>query len=433
GASGLESLAVDTWGVDFGLLARDGTLLGLPLSYRDLRAHGAMDEFVRKVGRETIYEATGIQFLPFNSLFQLFSMARDRSPLLETAARLLFMPDLFNFFLTGRQATEYTIASTSQLFDPRAMRWREDLFEALGIPPGIALDPVAPGTVLGPLLESVAAEAGLPSTRVVATASHDTAAAVAAMPAADANGAFISSGTWSCLGIEIPAPIISRASLAHNFTNEGGAAGTIRFLKNVMGLWLVQGCRKSWARRCAYDYPELTALAEAAPPFRAVIDPDAADFMNPPDMPEAINAFLRRTGQAPLETPGEFIRSILESLALKYRYVIEEIGRVAGRAVERVHIIGGGSRNELLNRLTADATGRPVIAGPAEATSTGNILIQLQAAGAVRSLAEMRAVVRESFPVRTYLPRPSPDGKDAYRRFLELPGTAAAEALEGRA
>lgn len=432
GASDLESLAVDTWGVDFGLLASDGTLLGLPMSYRDLRSHGAMDEFINRFGRERIYQATGVQFLPFNSLFQLFSLVRDRSPLLTAAERLLFMPDLFNYFLTGRQATEYTIASTSQLLDPRTRLWREDLFGAIGLSPGLALKPVAPGTDLGPLLKSVAAEVGLLSARVIATASHDTAAAVAAMPAEDARVAYISSGTWSCLGVELTEPAVTGAALAHNFANEGGVEGTIRFLKNVMGLWLVQGCRKRWSGRRAYDYPELAALAEAEPPFQAVIDPDAADFMNPPDMPEAINAYLGRTGQKPLESPGGFIRAVLESLALKYRFVIDEIGKVTGRAVERIHIIGGGSRNALLNRFTADATGLPVVAGPDEAASAGNILVQLKAAGEVGSLEEMRAVVRASFPLQTCRPAPVPGWKDAYRRFLDLPGFASGEALEGR-
>jgi len=433
GAARLESLAVDTWGVDFGLLASDGTLLGLPVSYRDLRTQGAMEAFFRTVSRERVYDMTGIQFLPFNSLFQLYSLVRERSPLLAATARVLFMPDLFQYFLTGRQATEYTIASTSQLLDPRTRLWREDLIGALGLAPGVMLNPVASGTVLGPLLDSIAAETGLGLTRVVVTASHDTAAAVVAVPATDDKYAYISSGTWSCLGIELTAPIISRASLAHNFTNEGGVEGTIRFLKNVMGLWLVQGCRKSWAKRTEYGYPELAALAEAAPPFRAVIDPDASDFLNPPDMPDAVNAYLRRTGQPPLDAPGGFIRTILESLALKYRFVIEEIGRIVGRAVERIHIIGGGSRNDLLNQLTADATGCPVVAGPAEATSIGNILVQLKAAGAVHTLSEMRDLVRASFPLRTYLPRPSGAWEEFYGRFLGLPGIAAGGTAEGGA
>lgn len=430
-ASSLESLAVDTWGVDFGLLAGDGTILGLPVSYRDPRTLGAMDGFFERISRERVYEMTGIQFLPFNSLFQLFSLVRDRSPLLAATARLLFMPDLFQFLLTGRQATEYTIASTSQLLDPRTRAWNEDLFKALGIAPSIMLNPVPPGTVLGPLLDPIAAETGLGHARVVTAASHDTASAVAAVPALDSEYAYISSGTWSCLGIEIPEPIVSESTLAGNFTNEGGVEGSIRFLKNVMGLWLVQGCRKSWAKRTDYTYQELAALAETAPAFRAVVDPDAADFLNPADMPDALNGYLTRTGQASLETPAGFIRMILESLAFKYRFVIDEIRRIVGREIRRIHIIGGGSRNELLNQLTADATGLPVVAGPDEATSVGNILVQLKASGIVQTLAEMRALVRESFPLRIYEPRTSVAREESYRRFLDLPGLAPAERTDG--
>jgi rhamnulokinase len=418
----LDGLAVDTWGVDFGLVARDGTLLGLPYSYRELGNRAAMEAFFRKVGPERIYRLTGIQFLPFNSLFQLYRLSRDRSSVLAAASRLLFMPDLFHYLLTGRQATEYTIASTSQLLDPRTRTWSRTLLRSAGIPPSLLLDPVAPGTVLGPLLGSIAAETGLGRVPVIATATHDTAAAVAAVPADSPSFAYISSGTWSCQGVELSEPVVSGATLAHNFTNEGGVEGTIRLLKNVMGLWLVQGCRKIWARRNAYSYEELTRLAEEAPPFRGLIDPDAPDFLNPPDMPRAINAFLSRTGQAPLASPAAFVRAILESLALKYRFVVEEIREVVGRPVERLHIVGGGSKNRLLNRFTADATGLTVVAGPAEATSAGNILVQLKARRLVRDRAEMRAVVRASFPLRVYRPRPDPAWADAYRRFLRLPG-----------
>ncbi len=418
----IDSLAVDTWGVDFGLLAKDGTILGLPYAYRDFKLRGAMEEFFKKVKRERIYELTGIQFLPFNSLFQLYRLVRNRSPLLAAADRLLFMPDLFHYLLTGRQTTEYTIASTSQLLDPGKRTWNKTLFKALGISPGIMLDPTPPGTILGPLLGPIAAETGLGKARVVATATHDTASAIAAVPAEDSDYAYISSGTWSCLGIEIPRPIVSGTTLAHNFTNEGGVEGTIRFLKNVMGLWLIQGCRKSWTKRRTYSYEELARMAETAPAFKALIDPDAPDFLNPPDMPDAVNGFLSRTGQTPLESPAGFVRSILESLALKYRFVIEEIREIIGRPVGRLHIIGGGSKNELLNQLTADATGLSVVAGPAEATSAGNILVQLKALGLVRTQAEMRAIVRASFPLQTFRPRPSAAWREAYRKFLELPG-----------
>jgi rhamnulokinase len=428
----IDGVAVDTWGVDFGLLAKDGTLLGLPYSYRDLKSLGAMEEFFKKVKPERVYEMTGIQFLPFNSLFQLFGLVRDRSPLLAAADRLLFMPDLFHYFLTGLGRTEYTIASTSQLLDPRTRTWNKVLFKALGLSPSIMLDPTPPGTVLGPLLAPIAAETGLGRIPVIATATHDTASAIAAVPAEDSDYAYISSGTWSCMGIEIPEPVISGTTLAHNFTNEGGVEGTIRFLKNVMGLWLIQGCRRSWAKRRNYSYEELAQMAETAPAFKALIDPDAPGFLNPPDMPDAVNAFLARTGQTPLESPAEFVRTILESLALKYRFIVEEIREVVGRPIERIHIIGGGSKNELLNQLTADATGLTVVAGPAEATSAGNILVQLRALGLIRTRSEMSAVVRASFPLKTFRPRPSAAWEESYRKFLGLPGVRRTDIERGR-
>jgi rhamnulokinase len=398
------SLGVDAWGVDFGLLAKDGSLLGLPFCYRDHRNAGAMEEYFKLVPRPALYEATGIQFMPFNSLFQIYAMVRERSPLLDAAVDLLFMPDLFNFLLTGRKAAESTIASTSQLLDPRTRTWIPGLFQAMGLSKKILQDIVEPGTVLAPLTEAVAAETGLRHVPVVATASHDTAAAVAAVPAEGRNWAYISSGTWSLVGVEEPAPVISARSLEANFTNEGGVGGTIRFLKNVSGLWLIQGCRKSWSAGSAVTYEDLTRAAIEAPPFAALIDPDDPAFLNPPDMPEAIAAFCRRTGQKLPETKAALVRSLLESLALKYRQVVEQLGFVLGHPIEKIHVIGGGSRNELLCQLTADATGLPVVAGPAEATAIGNILVQAMAMGRVSSPAEMRRIIRHSFDLRAYAP-----------------------------
>jgi rhamnulokinase len=398
------SLAVDTWGVDFGLLARDGSLLGLPFCYRDHRNAGAMEDYFKLVPREALYEATGIQFMPFNSLFQIYAMVRERSPLLDAAEDLLFMPDLFNYLLTGRKAAEFTIASTSQCLDPRTKAWVPGLFQAMGFSRGILRDLVEPGTVLGDLAEDAAVATGLRHVPVVATASHDTAAAVAAVPAEGRNWAYISSGTWSLVGVEETAPVISPASLAANFTNEGGIGGTIRFLKNVSGLWLVQGCRKAWSADGPVSYDALTRAAAEAPPFTALVDPDDPLFLNPPDMPEAIAAYCRRTGQRLPETRGAIVRALLESLALKYRQVIAELGRVLGYPVERVHVIGGGAHNGVLCQLTADAAGLPVVAGPAEATAVGNILVQAMALGRLASPAAIREVVRHSFDLRTYTP-----------------------------
>ena len=420
---GPASVGVDTWGVDFGLLARDGTVLGLPYCYRDSRNRGAMADYLKLVPREALYEATGIQFMPFNTLFQLYAMVRDRSPLLDAASDLLFMPDLFNYLLTGKKASEFTMATTSQMFDPRKRAWQTGLFQAMGFSRKILQEVVEPGTVLGPLLPGVAAGTGLGEVPVVATASHDTAAAVAAVPAEGGDWAYISSGTWSLVGVEERAPVITREALERNFTNEGGVAGTTRFLKNVTGLWLVQQCRKAWPSAREAGYEELARQAGEAPPFRALVDPDDPGFLNPPDMPEAIRAYCRRTGQAPPATEASLVRSILESLALKYRLVVEQIEAVVGHPVGRIHVIGGGSRNRLLCQFTADATGRPVSAGPAEATAVGNILVQAMALGLVGSLDELRAVVRESFRPASYEPRQDPAWGAAYGRFRDLAAT----------
>jgi len=419
---GLAAVAVDTWGVDFGLLARDGSILGLPFCYRDRRTEGAMEEYFKLVPREALYEATGIQFMPFNTLFQLYSMVRDRSPLLDAASDLLFMPDLFNYLFTGRKASEFTMATTSQILDPRTRSWNPGLFQAMGLSRKILQDILEPGAVLGPLLPSLEKETGLRGVPVVATASHDTGAAVAAVPAAGANWAYISSGTWSLLGVEEKAPILPREALDRNFTNEGGLGGTIRFLKNVTGLWLVQQCRKAWESTRTMGYEELTRLAGEAAPFQALIDPDDPAFLNPLDMPEAIRAYCRKTGQQPPETEASFIRSILESLALKYRLLIEQMEGIVGHPIEKIYVIGGGSRNELLCRFTADAAGRPVSAGPAEATAIGNILVQAMARNEVGSHEALRTIVRDSFEPAGCEPRQDKAWREAFDRFRTILG-----------
>ena len=415
------SLGVDTWGVDFGLLARDGKLLGLPFCYRDHRNVGAMEEYFKLVPRPDLYEATGIQFMPFNTLFQVYAMVRERSPLLDAAADLLFMPDLFNYLLTGKKAAEFTIATTSQMLDPRTKTWIPGLFQAMGLSKKILRDIIDPGTVLGPLTEEVAARTGLRDVLVVATAGHDTAAAVAAAPAEGRNWAYISSGTWSLVGVEEKAPVISPRSLESNFTNEGGVGGTIRFLKNVSGLWLVQGCRKAWAEDGPLSYEDLVREAAGAAAFAVLIDPDDPGFLNPPDMPEAIAGYCRRTGQKPPGSRAALVRSLLESLALKYRLVIDQLRLIVGHPIEKIHVIGGGSRNALLCQLTADATGLPVVAGPAEATAVGNILVQAMAMGRVSSPTELRTIIRDSFELLTYEPAGTAAAWDAaYGRFRQI-------------
>jgi rhamnulokinase len=414
------SIGIDTWGVDFGLLAKDGTLLGLPYAYRDSRTEGAMQGFFRLVPKRRIYELTGIQFLPMNTLYQLYSMRRDRSPLLDIAKDLLFMPDLFAYLLTGRKYTEFSIATTSQLYDSVKRVWAAELSSALGLSSGLMQDVVQPGTEVGPLLPPVASELGLKRTRVVATASHDTAAAVATVPAEGDAWMFISAGTWSLVGLETEKPITTSAALRHNFTNEGGVGGRFRFLKNVTGFWLLQQLVRSWGADA--EYGTLVNEATTASPLRSTLDPDATCFRLPEDMGKALTDYCRQTRQPVPRSRAEQVRAVLESLVLKYRLVRDELEKVTGRQMERVHIVGGGAHNSLLCQMTADALGLPVSAGPAEATAIGNIMVQALAAGLVSSLEEIRTIVRESFRVRQFRPRPTKEWDAAYVRFRGLVG-----------
>ena len=415
------SLGVSTWGVDFGLLARDGTLLGLPYCYRDKRNRGAMEEYFKLVPPRALYEATGTQFMPFNSLFQVYAMVRERSPLLEAAADLLFMPDLMNFLLTGVKAAEFTIASTSQMLDPRTRAWQAGLFQAMGFSRKLLGDVIEPGTVLGPL----ELETGLGGLPVVAVAGHDTASAVAAVPASGRNWLYISSGTWSLVGVEEPGPVITDETFGKNFTNEGGVGSTIRLLKNVTGLWLLQECRRAWSAAGGLSYEKLAAAAASAEPFRAFIDPDHPAFLNPPDMPAAIERFCLATGQKPPDTPAATTRLILESLALKYRIVIDELKSVIRRPLDVIHVIGGGSRNALLCWFTADAAGMPVLAGPAEATAVGNIVVQAKTFGLFDSWEQARAVIRTSFEPQRFEPRGRSLWEKQLPRFREVVAAGA--------
>ena len=395
----VASVGADTWGVDYVLLSKAGEPLDLPFHYRDPRTRGVMERAFETVSRDEVYAATGVQFLPFNTLYQLLA-ARDRTPgLLAAADKLLLMPDYLHHCLGGAAAVEFTNATTTQLFDPAAGTWAHDLIRRFDLPARLLGTVVAPGTDLG----EANADLGLGPARVVAPATHDTASAVAAVPTAStgrADWAYISSGTWSLVGVEVPAAVVTPETLAHGLTNEGGAGGTYRLLKNVMGLWLVQRCRAAFG----LDYDALLRLAADAAPFRSVIDPDDPRLLNPPDMPAAIIAVCRETGQPVPRSPGEVVRCCLESLALKYRRVIEALEAVTGTPMRAVHVVGGGARNRLLNQLTADATGRPVLAGPVEATALGNVLVQAWAAGEVGSLAELRAVVRASVEVEVFEP-----------------------------
>lgn len=422
-----SSIGIDTWGVDFGLLDGEGSVLGLPYCYRDPRTEGAMDGYFKLVPRKDVYESTGIQFLPFNTLFQVYSMVRDRSPLLDSASSLLFMPDLFGYLLTGRKVSESTIASTSQMLDPRTREWRDGLFRAMGLSETMLQEIIEPGTLLGPLSPGNAAETGLGPVPVMAVAGHDTASAVAAVPASGRDWAYISSGTWSLVGVETSRPLISAEAFENNFTNEGGVAGTTRFLKNVTGLWLLQGCRRSWAAAGRqYSYEEMAAAAEESPAFACLIDPDHPLFLNPPDMVEAIRTFCARTGQKAPATPAAFARTIFESLALKYRLVLDDLKRITGRPISTVHVIGGGSKNSLLCRYTAEAAGVPVMAGPAEATSLGNISLQAMALGILKDIEEARTMIADSFRPRRYEPGTGKSWEEALSRFRDI-GASGAE------
>jgi rhamnulokinase len=429
----LESVGVDTWGVDFALLDRDGVLVANPYHYRDTRTEGMMEKAAQRVPEAEIYQTTGIQFMPINTLYQLLAM--EGSPLLDAAGTLLMMPDLIGYWLTGEKACEYTDATTTQLYDANAGEWAWELIRAMGLPLRLFPEIVAPGTLLGPVLAEVARETGVgEELPVTAVASHDTASAVVAVPAEDENFAYISSGTWSLVGVEMPEPAIAPEGMQANFTNEGGFGGTTRFLKNVMGLWLLQECRRTWGREGNhYSYEDLRRLAEALPAAGSLLDPDHPAFLPPGDMPGRIRRFCEETGQSQPEEPGEVVRCVLDSLALKYRWVLERAEEITGRRAAVIHIVGGGVQNTLLCQLTADATRRPVRAGPVEATALGNLMVQAYARGYLGSLGEMRAAVRNSrVGVREYQPGGRRDEwEDAYERLRRIMDVAAGLDREG--
>jgi rhamnulokinase len=416
----IDGIGVDTWGVDFGILGGDGALLDNPRHYRDPRNNGMLEKTFAVVPREEIFDETGIQFMQLNSLYQLYAMKRAGSPALGMARRLLFMPDLFNYWLTGIQRSERTIASTSQFYNPRTNDWANGLFNRLGLPVSMLADLADPGARLGPLLAEIAETTGLGPVPVYATACHDTAAAVAAVPAQGGSGwCYISSGTWSLMGVEVDSPVINAKTLEMNFTNEVGVGGKIRLLKNIAGLWLLQECRRAWTLDGRqYAYEDLARMAAEAEPFSAVIPPDA--FLEPGRMPGRIVEFCRSTGQKAPREPGEMCRAILEGLALRYRQVLESLEALLAGTLDVVHIVGGGARNRVLSQFVADATGRTVIAGPSEATAAGNILVQAIGAGRLSGLDDARRLVRSSFETEQFDPRPDPAWDRAYERFASL-------------
>uniref|UniRef100_Q021J2 Carbohydrate kinase, FGGY n=1 Tax=Solibacter usitatus (strain Ellin6076) TaxID=234267 RepID=Q021J2_SOLUE len=409
----LDGIGVDTWGVDFALIGADGLLVDMPRHYRDARNNGVMERLFEVVPRADVFEYTGVQFMQINTLVQLYAMKLSGSPALGIAHRLLSIPDLFNYWLTGVARSERTIASTTEFFNPETMTWATELLKRLDIPTEMLAELVDPGTFLGRMTDA-------PHTPVYASAGHDTAAAVAAVPAdGGTNWCYISSGTWSLMGVELDRPVINQHSLAANYTNEVGVARKVRFLKNIAGLWLLQECRREWMLQGAeYSYDELARMAAEARPFSATIDPDA--FLEPGGMPGKIARHCAESGQLAPGTHGEYARSILESLALRYRQVLEDLEALSGRKIEVIHIVGGGSRNGLLNQFVADCTGRRVVAGPSEATAIGNILVQAMGAGELADLDEIRAVVRNSFELVTVEPNPSEEWELAWVRYREL-------------
>ncbi|WP_329521313.1 rhamnulokinase [Spirillospora sp. NBC_01491] len=395
----LVSVGIDSWAVDYGLLDRDGALLGNPVHYRDARTEGVRERVGAEAGDDLLYQASGLQFLPFNTVFQLVA---DRAAL-SRAHTLLLIPDLLAYWLTGEVGAERTNASTTGLLDVRAGTWSRPVLDRLGLPAGPLPALRDPGEVIGTLRPDVAAETGLPGDLpVTAVASHDTASAVAAVPATGPRFAYISCGTWSLVGVELPAPVLTEASREADFTNEGGIDGTVRYLRNVMGLWLLQESLRAWG---SPDLPALVAEAEHVPGLRSLIDAGDPEFLPPGDMPARIAAHCRRRGDPEPRTRAEIVRCVLDSLALAHRATLRQAARLSGQEIDVVHLVGGGSRNELLCRLTADACGLPVVAGPVEATALGNVLVQARAHGVVGDLAEMRDLVARTQPLRTHTPR----------------------------
>ena len=415
-------VGVDTWGVDFALLDRQGALLSNPYHYRDSLTEGILPVAFRRVSRAEIFERTGLQFMSINTLYQLYALRRRRSPLLDNAHSLLMMADLFNCWLCGKKVNEFSIATTSQCYDPREKKWAKAMIGKFGLPSHIFGKIVHPGTVLGGLLQQVADETGLKrGVTVIAPGCHDSALAVAAVPAKNRDFAYISCGTWSVLGAELFEPCINKQSLAADFTNEGGVGGTFRFLKNLTGLWLVQESKREWQRRGKeHSYAELTQMAAEAAPLRSLINPASSEFSRPGDMPGRIREYCRRTGQPVPESKGAVVRCALESIALSYRRTLGQLESILDRRLDPVHIVGGGARNVLLCQCAADATGRRVVAGPVEATAIGNIVMQAVALGHIGSLEQGRELVRRSFGLEVYEPRASGRWDDAYGLFVKL-------------
>ena len=420
-AGGFDSIGIDTWGVDFGLIDKNGRLLENPVHYRDKRTSGLVEESFKSVPRQKMYDITGIQFMELNTLFQLISLKKQRPEMLERADKMLFMPDLFAYFLTGKMCSEYSIASTSQLIDINTRTWSKELLDAFGIKESLFAPLTEPGTQLGNLSKEICEECGVESVPVISVCGHDTQSAITAVPCESGDFAFLSSGTWSLFGTELQKPIVNETSLKINITNEGGFGGTTGFLKNIIGLWLIQESRRQWQREGKdYSYADLEKLALSEEPFKCFIDPDAPEFVPQGNIPERVREFCRKTGQYVPESVGEIMRCIHESLAMKYRMTFEKLCECTGKDYPVIHVIGGGTKDGLLCRMTASSCGKTVKAGPIEATVMGNVAVQLMSDGTIGSISEARKAVAASESLKTYEPENTDEWIKAYESFVKI-------------
>lgn len=420
-AGGFDSIGIDTWGVDFGLIDSEGKLMENPVHYRDARTVGLVDEAFKTMPKEKLYGITGIQFMELNTLFQLISLKKYRPWMLERADKMLFMPDLFGYMLTGKMCAEYSIASTSQLIDLDKRTWSKEILDAFGIKESVFAPLVQPGTVLGELSKEVCEECGVDPVPVISVCGHDTQSAITSVPCEDGDFAFLSSGTWSLFGTELDKPIVNETSMNINITNEGGFDGSTGFLKNIIGLWLIQESRRQWKREGKeYSYADLEKLALAAEPFKCFIDPDAPKFVPHGNIPERVREFCRKTGQYVPETVGEIMRCIYESLAMKYRLTFEKLRECTERDYPVIHVIGGGTKDGLLCQMTANSCDRTVKAGPIEATVMGNVAVQLMSNGSVENIGQARKIIAESSELKTFEPKDTDKWAEAYEDFLKV-------------
>lgn len=420
-AGGFDSIGIDTWGVDFGLIDSEGKLMENPVHYRDARTVGLVDEAFKTMPKEKLYGITGIQFMELNTLFQLISLKKYRPWMLERADKMLFMPDLFGYMLTGKMCAEYSIASTSQLIDLDKRTWSKEILDAFGIKESVFASLVQPGMVLGELSKEVCEECGVDPVPVISVCGHDTQSAITSVPCEDGDFAFLSSGTWSLFGTELDKPIVNETSMNINITNEGGFDGSTGFLKNIIGLWLIQESRRQWKREGKeYSYADLEKLALAAEPFKCFIDPDAPEFVPHGNIPERVREFCRKTGQFVPETVGEIMRCIYESLAMKYRLTFEKLRECTERDYPVIHVIGGGTKDGLLCQMTANSCDRTVKAGPIEATVMGNVAVQLMSDGSVKNIGQARKIVADSSELKTFEPKDTDKWAEAYEDFLKV-------------